>query len=110
MEYIRTHKRKVIAAVVILLLIAVVVLAPSKEDPALSSTASEPIVALEGNIVLSKNEMWPSKTVVNTRTEYRPTTNPSVVDTYCVNFFEDESYSYEFIGRADVVAKNVKCR
>ena len=47
--------------------------------------------------------------VIRKETEYRVTTNPNTLDTYCKNYFEKDVYTYQYLGQTDASEPTLEC-
>jgi hypothetical protein len=50
------------------------------------------------------SEIWPAttaKTLSRVNVEYRPTSNPTAFDTYCIYRYTDGSYVHQYIGQSN---------
>lgn len=108
-SFSRNKRIVFVVSAIVILLIGLLVSNTLKTDPVLSITPIVEPQPLEGSVVLSKNEIWPHKTLESQNTEYRLTSKPNLVDAYCVNQFTDGSVTYEFIGRSQSPDYNVTC-
>jgi hypothetical protein len=105
----RKHRVMILAVVTGLALIVFALVLSMRSEPVYSDATAPLPQPLQGTIVTSKNEIWPNKVLLSQETEYRHTAYPGIVAAYCVNTFEDESYTYEYIGLSKAPEYNVTC-